>query len=88
MALLDELPANIQADIYKDFLFEDFLIQFKVHFDLEKPEIFQDENHLTVYFDWADSQYSNFMIRYLRALEPRVYEIGEYIFEQGEEVEE
>ena len=39
-------------------------------------------------FNWEDSQYSEFMIRYLRALEPRYYEQGEYIFEEGEEVDE
>ena len=55
MALLDELPANIQGDIYKDFFFEDFLDQFKMHFVLKKPEIFQNESSLAVYFDWPDS---------------------------------
>jgi len=32
-------------------------------------------------FDWADSQYSDFMTRFLRVLEPRIYDTGEYIFE-------
>ena len=42
MDLLDELPNHIQASIYKDFLFEDFLDQFKVYFYLLKGEVFQD----------------------------------------------
>lgn len=88
MKLLDELPYNIQANIYKDFLFEDFLEQFKVYFYLLKPEVFQTKGSLPVAFEWDDSQYSDFMIRFLRALEPRYYEQGEYIFEAGEEVEE
>ena len=32
--------------------------------------------------------YSKFMTNFLRALEPRFYKTGEYIFEQGEEVDE
>lgn len=31
-ALLAELPVSIQSNIYKDFLFQDFLELFKVHF--------------------------------------------------------
>ena len=73
MDLLDELPNHIQASIYKDFLFEDFLDQFKVHFYLLKAEVFQDESSMPVAFSWEDQQYSDFMIRYLRALEPRYY---------------
>ena len=56
---------------------------------LEKPAIFQEENSLlTIYFDWNDTQYSDFMTRILRALEPRIYISQEYILEEGEEVEE
>ena len=43
---------------------------------------------MKVNFQWADTQYSDFMTHYLRALEPRLYEAGEYIFEEGEEVDE
>ena len=33
---MKELPDNIKTQIYKDFLFEDFLAQFKVHFSFRK----------------------------------------------------
>ena len=39
MALMSELPNEIRTSIFKDFLFEDFLEQFKVHFVFEKPKV-------------------------------------------------
>ena len=54
-------------------MFEDFLDQFKVYFYLLKGEVFQDESSMPVSFTWEDQQYSDFMIQYLRALEPRYY---------------
>ena len=33
-----ELPPEIQGNIYKDFLFQDFLKLFEVHFTFRKPE--------------------------------------------------
>ena len=32
-------------------------------------------------------QYNKFMIKFMKALEPRFFEPGEYIFEEGEEVD-
>ncbi len=42
-AILSELPNNIKSSIFKDFLFQDFLDQFKVHFIFAKPDLFQDK---------------------------------------------
>ena len=39
-------------------------------------------------YSWADNYYSSFMIQVLQKLEPRFFEPGEYIFEEGEEVNE
>ena len=83
-----ELPVSIQSNIFKDFLFEDFLALFKVHFIFKKPQHFQDKQGLIKYYDWADQQYSDFMIKLLQALEPRAYTQGEYIFEEGDEIDE
>jgi hypothetical protein len=82
------LPNSIQSNIFKDFLFQDFLEQFKVHFIFAKPDLFQDKQGLTIYYDWADSLYSDFMIKLLQALEPRFYQAGDYIYEEGDEVNE
>jgi len=32
MKFMKELPKNIRRDIYKDFLFKDFMYLFKSHF--------------------------------------------------------
>ena len=88
LALMSELPVSIQSNIYKDFLFQDFLELFKVHFVFEKPSQMQDKKGLTKYYDWEDTQFSSFMIKLLQALEPRNYIQGEYIFEEGDEVDE
>ena len=86
--ILRELPSHIQSDIYKDFLFVDFLELFKVHFIFSKPENQQDKQSMIKYYEWADMQYAQFMIRILQGLEPRIYDSGEYIYEEGDEVDE
>lgn len=86
--ILDELPQKIQSQIYKDFLFQDFLDQFSVHFYLTKPETQQPKHGLTQYYKWQDNDYSSFMINFLKCLEPRIYSSGEYIFEEGDDVDE
>ena len=43
---------------------------------------------MTNYFSWHDSDYSSFMIEFLKRLEPRIFGPGEYIFEEGEDVNE
>ena len=88
LALLSELPVSIQSNIYKDFLFEDFLALFKVHFYFQKPNKKQISNGLVKYYEWEDSAYSGFMVQLLQSLEPRSYGHGEYIFEEDDDVDE
>ena len=57
-------------------MFEDFLTMFHVHFVFAKPDSFQDKGGLVKYFEWADVQYSQFMIKVLQALEPRIFSHG------------
>ena len=86
--IMRELPDHIKANIYKDFLFQDFLELFRVHFLFKKPEVDQVKDGLVVFFTWDDQQYSSFMIRICQSLEPRYYEQKEYIFQEGEDVDE
>ena len=72
-SMYGELPAKYQACIYKDFLFKDFLQMFHVYFCFEKPAYMQDNQDIIKYYEWADLSYSEFMIRFLQALEPRFY---------------
>lgn len=55
---MSELPNHIQNNIYRRFLFADFLYLFRVHFRIKKDR----NNPQTAYYSWEDSQYSQFMI--------------------------
>ena len=69
-------------------MFYDFLELFKVHFVFQKPERKQDPNGLIKYYEWQDAKYSGFMVKFLQALEPRCFDHGEYIYLEGDEVDE
>ena len=71
---MNELPNNIRTDIYKEFLFADFLYMFNIHFKMQKEDSLAGANSDSNFYDWADTQYSQFMIELLQALEPRFYE--------------
>ena len=89
LKVLSELPGHIQANIFKDFLFHDFLEQFKVHFIFTKPkDMVIEQRCFDNLFTWCDYQYAAFMTKILKALEPRFYKSGEYIFSEGEDVDE
>lgn len=74
----------MKNNIYRRFLFYDFIYQFRVHFHLKKDM----QSDTPVYFTWEDSMYSEFMIALLQSLEPRFYSAQEYIFEEDDEVNE
>merc|ERR1711871_1287172 len=88
LRFMDELPNNIRTDIYKDFLFADFLYMFNVHFKMQREQTMANASNKQQFYDWADTQYSQFMIALLQALEPRFYDVGEMIFEENDEVNE
>lgn len=86
---MDELPNNIQTDIYKDFLFQDFLQLFKVHFQFTKPQSNNQKDPFDFdFYHWRDASYSTFMIALLQGLEPRFYTDKEIILQEGDEVNE
>ena len=62
---MKELPALIRRDIYKDFLFKDFVYLFRTHFKLIKPEsMLQTPTDRKIY-NWDDVPYQQFMIKTL-----------------------
>jgi len=69
---MSELPKHIKRDIYKEFLFKEFLYTFKTHFKLLKSETAFGEPGKGE-FTWEDNQYQQFMIKLLQNLEPRFY---------------
>ena len=85
-----ELPNHIQTDIYRKFLFSDFIYLFKIHFRMQKEIVHRSERQdlETNVYGWEDTQYSQFMIWMLQSLEPRFYSAQEYIFEEDDEVNE
>ena len=61
---MDELPNHIKTDIYKDFLFYDFLQLFHIHFQLLKEDSASGPEK-GQFYTWMDTQYSQFMIQLL-----------------------
>ena len=59
-----------------------------MHFYFERPPSQFDSQGFNLGYDWNDKLYSDFMIQLLRSLEPRLFEAGEYIFEEGDEIDE
>ena len=59
-----------------------------MHFYFERPPSQFDSRGFNLEYDWNDKLYSDFMIQLLRSLEPRLFEAGEYIFEEGDEIDE
>jgi len=62
---MTELPNHIRTDIYRRFLFADFIYLFKIHFRMQKPhnEPRSDRPDLeTNIYDWPDTQDSQYMI--------------------------
>lgn len=84
---MKELPKHIRRDIYKEFLFKDFIYLFRTHFKLVKEENLQNPSKRKLW-NWEDLRYQSFMIKTLQKLEPRYYNPKEFILEEGEEVNE
>ena len=75
--IFNQLPGFIQNRIYKEFLFEDFLLMFKRVFKLVKPKLLlltpkpkKPGNHKQA-LTWDSQVYGEFMIGLLDCLEPR-----------------
>lgn len=85
---MDELPKTIQCDIYKSFLFSDFLYTFTSYFKLLKLDQNTLEKKQTVAYTWEDNIYQGFVIKLLKNLEPRFFVAKETIYTEEEEVNE
>ena len=58
VSILSELPTDIQAKVFRDFLFQDFLEMFNVHFEFKKPPSLHAKNSMVQFYDWKDQMYS------------------------------
>jgi len=77
MRFFDELDHESKVEIFKDFLFKDFVITYRKFFMIPKNLQYSHS-----YFKWTDPLYQNFMIEFLKTLVPRHYVENEYIFEE------
>jgi len=79
--LLDQLPQEIQIQIYRNFLFQDFLKEFRSKF------IFRNfrSKRSYCYYQWNDMNYEAFMIKMFDALEPWCMPKGKRIQKELEE---
>ena len=68
LSIFNQLPGDVQILLYKDFLFSDFLDQFKNSFCFPK----NDSCNQYAFYTWNDFAFRNFMIDILQALEPRL----------------
>jgi len=89
LKLFQELPSQVQRNIYSHFLFKNFIKNFEKFFDFpkENPENGPVKIDYSFY-TWDDVQYQNFMIDILKTLEPRVFAARETINFELDEVNE
>ena len=78
--LLDQLPSETQNMLYRDYLYVDFLYEFRYVFKFRRSDGYV--------YGWNDEPYRVFMIGLLQNFEPRVEEKGTIIFRELEEIHE
>ena len=74
--------------LYKDYLFKDFLHNFRYVFRIPKSYVFRIPMSEQDFFSWDDQVYRDFMIEVLQNLEPRVEEKGTILYRELEEISE
>ena len=84
LAMLQQLPQEVQMRIFTDFLFKDFLIKYKKFF------IFQNlqSKNSHAYYNWQNQDYQNFMMFFLRILEPIQLKKGMILIKEMDSVNE
>jgi len=80
LAYLDQLPIDTQNMLYRDFLYQDFLHEFRYMFMFKKPD--------GEAYTWSDQPYRDFMLGLLQNFEPRLEEKGTIIYKELEEIQE
>ena len=64
--------------LYKEYLYKDFLHNFRILFQIPKSD--------NEFFTWEDQVYRDFMIELLQNLEPRHEEKGTVLYRELEEI--
>lgn len=82
--ILDQLPLTVQKQIFTDFLFYDFIVQFKKYFCIENTS----SVHKYSFFTLKDQLYGTFIVRLLNQLEPRLEHTGTLLLNELATVDE
>ncbi|CDW76967.1 cation channel family protein [Stylonychia lemnae] len=96
LRFMQELPKQIRINIFREFLFKNFLYQFRSYFTIERdPSELNDSMSLEdskvqklKFYNWNDTQYAQFMMNIMQNLEPRKYQRNDLILYDLEEVDE
>lgn len=89
--LLDQVPDFVQREIYSDYLFREFLTNFRKFFDLPMEIRERKEGEPKIehaFYKWDNEDYQSFMIQMLKSLEPRMIPESVTLFDELDEVNE
>jgi hypothetical protein len=81
--LLEQLPKEVQISIFSQFLFSRFLFQFKNLLIFKKL----NSKHKHAYYHLGDELYMNFIMQFLRILEPISYKPGQIIYNELDNID-
>mgnify|MGYP002630702022 CR=1 FL=1 len=80
--MLQQLPQEVQVRIFTDFLFMKFLSKYKKFFVF--PNLQSKNRHS--YYNWQNQDYQNFMVFFLRILEPIQLKKGMILIKEMDQV--
>jgi hypothetical protein len=80
--ILDQLPNEKIVSIYKDFLFKEFLKTFRKMFKFHN---FTSKNKMS-FFDWHHGIYQEFMLTFLKHLNPIRYDSDTIIYNELDDI--
>jgi hypothetical protein len=84
LSIFDQLPEEVQQTMYVEFLFKDFLEEFKRLFTFNNV----DCPNQPAFFSYVDHHYRGFMLNLLSCLEPREEKANKILLNELDEVNE
>lgn len=87
---MEELPDTAQSQIYVDYLFMDFLKNYRRYFSPQMggkyDESVFNRSRAGINIGETDARFRAWLVSFVKCLEPRYYKTGEFIQEQYEEI--
>ena len=87
MDLLEQLPFEVQDELFTRYIFNEFIHNFRFFFQIEKVKKMSGTSlgFIRNLYTWKDIEYRNFMIAVLSKLEPIFYKKGTKIYNELDE---